>query len=344
MGRDEFSCLVLQELFQAKDVWSEIVIATQPDVHVGRRGSILSVSPLRKLGESLDIPVHTIPKVKREFRNWILPHPFSLPTEFGDLPPANHLLVTASFGRILTDKMLSAFQPSYRLNVHPSLLPAYRGAAPIQHTIMDGETETGVCVIKMLKRSEGIDAGSLWGCHKMSVPENATFPSLRDELAPAGGQLLVSVLRDMLNGKAIAQPQVIAANAPGAPFITSKDTEVDFSSMTAEEIYRRFRALNHQKPLFTYTPDGKPLHLCELNIVNSTNLEPESLSTDPGWATFTKTNGMLLVRCAGDSVLGVTKVKPWGKPDRFAGEFWNGLRDVKKGAAKQVFFGLPKKP
>ena len=63
--------------------------------------------------------------------------------------------------------MLDAFQPAHRLNVHPSLLPAYRGPAPIQHSVMNGDKETGVCVIQMLKKSEGIDAGALWGCRRV---------------------------------------------------------------------------------------------------------------------------------------------------------------------------------
>jgi methionyl-tRNA formyltransferase len=134
--------------------------------------------------------VYNIPKVKGEFKKWTvrfsfpplccmsyiysmdfsiqLPDPFALSVnDTTGSPPASHLLVTASFGRILTGKMLNPFQPPHRLNVHPSLLPAYRGPAPIQHTIMNGETETGVCVIQMLKKSEGIDAGALFGCQKM---------------------------------------------------------------------------------------------------------------------------------------------------------------------------------
>jgi len=63
--------------------------------------------------------------------------------------------------------MLDAFKPCRRLNVHPSLLPAYRGPAPIQHTILNNETETGVCVIKMLKKAEGIDSGAVYGVERM---------------------------------------------------------------------------------------------------------------------------------------------------------------------------------
>ena len=143
--------------------------------------------------------MYNIPKVRREFKNWTvrfssscisyihyivffiqLPDPFAFsPDDTTGAPPANHLLVTASFGRILTGKMLHSFQPPHRLNVHPSLLPAYRGPAPIQHAIMNGETETGVCVIQMLKKSEGIDAGALFGCQKMvKLSLNLWLPEL----------------------------------------------------------------------------------------------------------------------------------------------------------------------
>jgi methionyl-tRNA formyltransferase len=74
----------------------------------------------------------------------------------------NHLLITASFGRILPDSFLELFPPKQRLNIHPSILPAYRGAAPIQHAIMNGERMTGVCVVGMLAKAKGIDAGRIW--------------------------------------------------------------------------------------------------------------------------------------------------------------------------------------
>ena len=96
-----------------------------------------------------------------------MPSPFSLAPD--TLPPSNHVLITASFGRILSLTMLSQFPKAQRLNVHPSLLPAYRGPAPIQHALMRGEKEVGVCVIGMLPvkkngSGSGIDAGNIWGC------------------------------------------------------------------------------------------------------------------------------------------------------------------------------------
>jgi len=287
--------------------------------------------------------VYTIPRVRAEFKNWTLPDPFAFsPDDTTGSPPANHLLVTASFGRILTGKMLHSFRPPHRLNVHPSLLPAYRGPAPIQHTIINGETGTGVCVIQMLKKSEGIDAGALFGCQKMAVAKDATFASLRNELGPAGGKVLVSVLRDMMNGKLVGLAQAPADNVPRASLITASDTLVDFMTMRSDDIYRRFRALNHQKPLVAHTPDGKPIHLRDIRVVDPAPFNRGSLSPDPGWGTLNKVGGLIAVRCAEGTVLGVAKVKPEGKPDRWANQFWHGLRGV-KGHAKQVFFGgIPK--
>ena len=92
------------------------------------------------------------------------PSPF-YPLAGGVPPPSNHLLLTASFGRILPVSLLSLFRPTHTLNVHPSALPAYRGPAPIQRAILNGERDTAVCVIEM-KRRGGIDAGDILG----SVP------------------------------------------------------------------------------------------------------------------------------------------------------------------------------
>jgi methionyl-tRNA formyltransferase len=88
------------------------------------------------------------------------PSPFYLLA--GEPIPSNHLLLTASFGRILPASLLSLFRPTHTLNVHPSALPAYRGPAPIQRAILNGERDTAVCVIEM-KRRGGIDAGDILG-------------------------------------------------------------------------------------------------------------------------------------------------------------------------------------
>lgn len=191
--------------------------------------------------------------------------------------------MTASFGRILSPSLLEMFAPSKRLNVHPSLLPAYRGSAPIQHTISNGDKETGVCVIEMLKWKEGIDTGAIWGSSRVvrllynkiastltdvsSKPlhDGAMFPEVRNTLAHVGGRLLVSVLRDMRIGKvfnlilmfkqnqlihgllqAVSTPQAPVGLLPHAPAITPEDGIINFNTMSAESIVHRYRGISHQ--------------------------------------------------------------------------------------------------
>ena len=146
---------------------------------------------MKLLGHELGLATHTIPLAKSEFKDWVVsaprevvrlrvqiahqhhgwtctqpPAPF---TSSSDEPTAksSRLLVTASFGRILRKGQLELFSPGRRLNVHPSLLPHYRGPAPIQHALLNGEQETGVCVVEMLKIKAGaVDSGDVWGCRK----------------------------------------------------------------------------------------------------------------------------------------------------------------------------------
>ena len=92
------------------------------------------------------------------------------PSSFEAEKAPSHLIVSASFGRIIPDSVLSLFAPSRRLNIHPSLLPSYRGAAPIQHTLLNGETETGVAVIEMVERRKGLDSGGIWGMMRVVSP------------------------------------------------------------------------------------------------------------------------------------------------------------------------------
>ncbi|KIP07267.1 hypothetical protein PHLGIDRAFT_512578 [Phlebiopsis gigantea 11061_1 CR5-6] len=332
-GRDEFSCLVLQQLYAAQDVWQQMWIATQPDMKTGRRGSVLSVSPLKTLGQELDIPVHTIPPDRPSFRHWQVPsppHPF---TPSSDPPPPERLLLTASFGRILPNSLLELFSPGRRLNVHPSLLPMYRGAAPIQYTIMDGQQETGVCVIEMMQMKKGIDAGEIWGQRRMAVPDGVEFPTLRDTLAVEGGQLLVSVLRDILRSKAVSIPQAIEPDAPRAPLITADDSCVDFATMPAEVVVRRHRAISHQvcssldmKPLFAYLRTGRTLQLHDPFVESAPSEGAKSLLINPGMMVYEPTTKALVIRCADDTCIRVGQVKQQDRALLSAKQWWNGVR------------------
>ena len=159
---------------------------------------------MKLLGHELALATHSIPLAKSEFKQWVVsgsnsgrtipgadqlisivvgcmqpPAPFAASPDEQN-PKSNHVLVTASFGRILRKAQLELFSPGRRLNVHPSLLPHYRGPAPIQHALLNGERESGVCVIEMLKMKAGpVDSGDIWGSEKtvgqLNFPQLAKF-------------------------------------------------------------------------------------------------------------------------------------------------------------------------
>ncbi|KAJ7738475.1 formyl transferase [Mycena maculata] len=319
LGRDEFSCAIFEELHASPDVWESISVATNPDTR-----SIQS--PLRPLAQSLNVPVIFIPPDKPDFKHWKPPPPF-----FESRP--DHLLLTASFGRILTPAQLDLFPPVGRLNVHGSVLPAYRGPAPIQHAILDNAPTTGVSVAQMLKR--GIDKGPVWGTVEIPVSPSATFTSLRAELAAQGGRLLVSVLRDMLAGTARSTPQPSDSPTPHARSITTADAILDFAAMTADDIVTLHRAIGHQRALTTWLPSGVRLHLYDPAIFpscswSSSSSPPPTLSDTPGTLAYYKPLRTLLIRCAAGSVLAVPRVQKEKRRNAIeAREFWNGMVPVR---------------
>ncbi|KAF7351402.1 hypothetical protein MSAN_01572000 [Mycena sanguinolenta] len=292
------------------DVWEDIFVATNPDTRLGH-------SPLRALAQSVNVPVDFIPPEKPDFKHWKPPPPFS---STAGQPPLNHVLITASFGRILTPAQLELFQPTRRLNVHGSVLPAYRGPAPIQHAILANATETGVSVAQMLKR--GIDKGPVWATTQIPLSRDATFTSLRTELAAHGGKLLISVLRDMLAGTAKSSPQPAESPTPHAHSITVADAILDFATMTAEDIVTRHRAIGHQRALTTWMPSGIRLHLHDPAV---THTPPPRLSAVPGALVYYKPERTLVIRCAGGTAIAVPRVKKERRTMLEAREFWNGV-------------------
>ncbi|KAL1662605.1 formyl transferase [Schizophyllum commune] len=332
MGRDEFSCSVFKHLHDAKDVWQELHIATHPDEHVGRRGSQLSVSPLKTLGRSLGVPIYEIPHAKPEFKAWNVNAPTS------QNAPSSHMLLTASFGRIIPQRMLAAFPPHNRLNVHPSPLPAYRGAAPIQHMLMAGERETAVCVIEMLRK---VDAGAVWGREELAIPPDADFATMRDLLGDVGGRLLVRVLREKMRGTASSVAQAEDVSAPRAPLIQAADAMLDFARMSAEDIVRLQRAIGHQvrhrRALDDVADEAISLH--GLSVEGEA---PAFLTREPGGAMLHKPGRKILVRCAGGTVLGAREAKMQDKAQVGAVDWWNGAQSLGMVADRCVRLSRPR--
>ncbi|KAJ2927014.1 hypothetical protein H1R20_g10096, partial [Candolleomyces eurysporus] len=318
-------------------------------------------SPLKVLAETCqDTRLEFIPPSKAEFRQWKLPSPFSYyacdAASSGqaslEQPPASHVLVTASFGRILTQKHLSHFLPARRLNVHPSLLPQYRGPAPIQHSLLNGDQETGVCVIEMLPagkkqtdtRKVGIDAGDIWASKSTDQPSGATFSQMRDQLGIEGGKLLVELLRDFKNQKRISpQPQCVGGSTLKiASMVRLEDAQFSPITWTAEEASRRWRAIAHQRPITailqvsTEVPTrAVQLHDLQVHMRQPDEAVEQRLASYPGAVICSASNPgnasekALFIRCLGGSILSVRRIKPEGKPVLDAQAFWNGVRKYK---------------
>ncbi|KAF8559913.1 Formyltransferase [Imleria badia] len=343
-GRDLFSCAVFEQVYNAKDVWDSLHIVTNPDVRTGRRGSRLDISPLKTVGERLDVPVHIIPEDKVAFRKWLPPHPFTPHPESPDFQNASHLLITASFGRILPVSFLRLFPSTQRLNVHPSLLPEYRGPAPIQRALVAGERETGVCVIEMgeVSRKAGklVDAGGVWAVERMDIPEGANFLHMQEVLAASGGKLLVKVLRDMLSGRARSGPQEAATSATAhAPLITARDSAIHFASQTAVVITRLERAIGHQRSLTVAAalPDGRGVAIAGLQAMPAElgRVTSSAASECPGTAYYSPKTRTLVVKCAEETWLSVERLQTQDRAMTEAREWWNGIKGM--GWVTEVF-------
>ncbi|KAF9239790.1 hypothetical protein BU15DRAFT_61719 [Melanogaster broomeanus] len=372
-GRDAFSCAVFKEVHNAKATTERSVLIpmTLPYYVLFSTTLMLLVSaPLKTLGEAFGVPVHTIPKEKSDFKHWLPPPPFTS-RPFAGSPdslislPTSHLLITASFGRILPAAILRLFPETQRLNVHPSLLPAYRGPAPIQRALMAGERQTGVCVIEMgeVSRKQGklVDAGSIWGIERMvgdhpcladrtrpysADDGTACIPTERTrkrEFPPNAGNSRGT--RREAVGPSPARHAVRQSTAQTArsPLIHSSSCPRDHRQRLScrlrvpirhSLIASLERAIGHQRALKVPAglPDGRAVTIADLHVISSeerpadSNASPEDES--PGTASYSPQRKSLLVNCADRTRLSVERLQTQDKAMLTAKEWWNGVKGM----------------
>ncbi|GAA5887350.1 hypothetical protein JCM5296_007107 [Sporobolomyces johnsonii] len=346
-GADSFSCVTLKAIHDARaDLIDHLVVVTPPDQRTGRRLKEIHRPPLRLLAEELNLESIALPSTL--LQGWEPPSPFLAPS--GSSPPSpQNLLLTASFGHLLPTALLSLFLPLNTLNVHPSLLPRYRGAAPIQWGIIDGDADKvgdeGAMGVTVQELSRGkFDRGRILGQTRVSVPPHADFPTLEPILAKAGGDLLVSILRDLPSRQAAARPQDPAL-ATLAPKLTKASARIDWAAKSAAEVLRVQRGVGHQYPLWTTlagppAPAPAPTQLLQLVLSPTTVVPLSNLSlssptpTLPGSLVFDPTSKKLLVICgaAADEAVEVDKVKKEGGKWVDAREWWNGVNAKNRAA------------
>ena len=299
LGTPAFAVPSLEALSVAGHELAAVV--AQPDRPAGR-GQALREPATKAWARAHAVPVLQPEKVRD---GW-------LAGELSALAP--DLLVVAAYGRILGLDLLT-LAPYGAINVHGSLLPRYRGAAPIQWAIASGDRETGVTIMQM---DEGLDTGDILLQRALGIGPEDTAASLAPRLAALGGEALVEAL-GLLEKGAIVPVRQDASQATLARLLQKEDGRVDFGR-PAGEIAARLRGFTPWPGAFT-TLEGRALKLLEAGVA------PAGAAPDgpPGSAAVVPGHG-LAVACGGASALLVTRVQPEGKPAQPAADFANGLR------------------
>lgn len=255
MGTPDFAVLPLRAMVEAG--YELTAVVTQPDKPKGR-GKTMEPTPVKKEAQKYQIPVYQPEKVRDPEFQAILK----------ELAP--DLIVVAAFGQIIPKSVLEL--PKFGcINIHASLLPKYRGAAPIQQAVIDGEKESGVTIMQM---GTGLDTGDMISKIVVPIDQEETGGTLFDKLAEAGAKLLVETLPSILDGTAVYEKQPEESPTPYAGMITKQMGLLDFTKR-AEELERLVRGLNPWPSAYTFL-NGKTLKVWK------SQAEDQEAGAEPG--------------------------------------------------------------
>ena len=296
MGTPDFSVNALENIVKAgHDV---VGVITQPDKPKGRGGK-MQYTPVKEKALELGLDVYQPQRVKE--------------TEFIEkLKEMNpDAIVVIAFGQILPKAILD--MPKYGcINVHASLLPKYRGAAPIQWSVIDGEKETGVTTMYM---NEGLDTGDIIDKVVVPIDKKETGGSLFDKLAIEGGKLILKTLIELENGTAVRTPQD-DSKSNYAGMINKQLGKIDFNK-SANEIERLIRGLNPWPSAYTKM-DGKTLKIWDADVDDSEN------DSAPG--TITEVGKDFIRVATGKGSLKILELQLEGKKRMKTRDFLNGAK------------------
>jgi methionyl-tRNA formyltransferase len=293
MGSPDFSVPVLQGL---ADHYEVVGVVTQPDRPSGR-GKVLTAPPVKVLAEKLGLPL-------------MQPLKLRLPEAFAQLeawrPDA---IVVAAFGQILRQNVLD-LPPLGCINVHASYLPRWRGAAPIQAAILNGDDSTGVSIMRM---DAGIDTGPVFKSVKEPILSDDTAESLSQRLSALGAATLLEVLPDIFAGKLTAQEQV--GEATYVSMMKKEDGLLDWSK-PALALERLVRAYNDWPGAYTFWKD-LPLKVRRVKVVDTPARTPGQHLICEGLPAVATAEGALVL----------LEVQPAGKKWMGGKDFLNGNPD-----------------
>ncbi|MCG3090153.1 methionyl-tRNA formyltransferase [Sporosarcina cyprini] len=297
MGTPDFSVPVLSMLVD--EGYSILAVVTQPDRPVGRK-RVLTPPPVKEEAIRLGLDVLQPEKLRGsdELKKLV------------EMAP--DLIVTAAYGQILPKELLDVPRLGC-INVHASLLPKYRGGAPIHQAVMDGETETGVTIMYM---AEKLDAGDIISQVTVPIKENDDTGMMFDALSAAGTQLLKETLPSILNGTNKRIPQN-ESEATFAHNISREQERIDWNK-PGEAIYNQIRGLHPWPNAYTtFLGDNVKMYKAEKVHRNSAAWQPGTIiSID---------KDEMIVQCGDDTALSIKELQPAGKKRMAIDVFLNGV-------------------
>ena len=303
MGTPEFAVPILEALIANEDYDVKAVL-TQPDHRVGRK-HVLTASPVKETALKHNIQVLQPAKLSgsEEMQTII------------DMQP--DLLITAAYGQFLPTKLLKAAQIA-AINVHGSLLPKYRGGAPVQYSIINGDSETGISIMYMVKK---MDAGDVISQRAIPITKDDDNGTMFHKLSILGRDLLIETLPDLIAGNVHPIPQD-PDKVTFSPNISSDQERIDYH-MTAAQIDDNVRGLR-PAPIGNMVIDGLRTKIYDVTPLDEhTDLEPGQV---------VRIGKHQLVLAAGEgTTYQINKLKPAGKPMMDITAYLNGHQDLREG-------------
>ena len=295
MGTPDFARMNLQALYEAGE--NVVGVVATPDKPKGR-GLVLTPCEVKKYALEVGLPVYQPTTLKDG----------AFLDTLKEIDP--ELIVVVAYGKILPKYVLD--YPKYGcINGHASILPEYRGAAPIQRAIIDGKTETGVSIQRM---DIGLDTGDVIHVEKVDIEENDNFESVHDKLAEASSKALLTTVSLLRDGKATYTKQGDIFTY--AEKITKDDCYIDFND-TVLNVHNRIRGLSPIPLAFTKTKEGKLLKIVKAHI------SQREESGAVGEVVYLDSS--IHVRCA-EGVIALDTVVPEGKGRMNAKDLINGRK------------------
>ena len=293
MGTPDFAATVLEGLLDDAN-YDVLAVVTQPDRAVGRKKEI-KMTPVKEVALAHNLPVYQ-------------PEKMSGSDEMAELMTLGaDGIVTAAFGQFLPTKLLDSVD--FAVNVHASLLPKYRGGAPIHYAIINGDKEAGVTIMEMVKK---MDAGDMIAKASTPITDEDNVGTMFEKLAVIGRDLLLKTLPDYIAGNIKPELQD-ESKATFSPNITSEEERIDWNK-SAREVFNHIRGL-YPWPVAHTLLDGKRFKIYEASLAEGQG--------QPG--QIIEKGKKTLVVATGDGAISLKTVQPAGKPRMSGVDFLNGV-------------------